>query len=101
MFIKKKLLKNGFITRNLILLNKGKEKCKIQIYECKHCGKTFNTDLTGFIDENKNITKLLLEKILKLFVIYGSSIYKIHYYLKQEYNIEIPHQSIENTHNKL
>ncbi|WP_455646129.1 hypothetical protein [Methanosphaera sp.] len=50
MFIKKKLLKNGFTTRKLILLNKGKETCKIQRYECEHCGKTFNTDLTGLVD---------------------------------------------------
>lgn len=36
-----------------------KTNVKVQRYICKHCGKTFQTDLTSLVDKNSNFTNEL------------------------------------------
>lgn len=52
--------------------------------------------MTSLVDENKNITKPVIDCILKLYSIFGDSLYKIRNYLKEQHKISISHQSIEN-----
>ena len=70
--------------------------CTIQKYKCIKCGKVFYTDLLSLVYSNSNITLPVIECIETLYQIYGSGLHKIRFYLKQQHNIEISHQSIEN-----
>lgn len=45
---------------------------------------------------NSNITLPVIECIENLYQIYGAGLHKIRFDLKQQHNIEISHQSIEN-----
>ena len=51
------VVKNGNYVRKLYFLNVGEQKCIIQKYKCKKCGKIFYTDIKSIVDENCNITK--------------------------------------------
>ena len=92
----KEIIKSSYKTRKLIILNEGKVKIKIKQYKCKKCGKIFNTDLSDIVYKNCNITKPVIDEILTSYAIHGSSIYKIKYELKKQFNVDISHQSIEN-----
>lgn len=92
----KEIIKSSYKTRKLIILNEGKIKIKIKQYKCKKCGKIFNTDLSDIVYKNCNITKPVIDEILTSYAIHGSSIYKIKYELKKQFNVDISHQSIEN-----
>ena len=65
-------------------------------FKCKKCGKVFYTDLSSLIYPNSNITLPVIECIKNLYQIYGAGLHKIRFDLKQQHNIEISHQSIEN-----
>ena len=88
--------KHEYTKRKLVVLEDGEVEIKILRYKCKNCKKTFNTDLSEFVLPNCNITIPVITEILKLFSIYGSSIYKIKNNLKQSFNVDISHQTIEN-----
>lgn len=79
----------------MYFLNVGEQKCIIQKYKCKKCGKIFYTDIKSIVDENCNITKPVIEYINEIYSISGNSIYKIQYMLKRFFNVDISHQSIE------
>ena len=89
-------VKNGIYKRKLILLRIGEQLCNIQKYKCKKCGKVFYTDLSSLVYDNSNITLPVINCIENLYQIYGASLHKIRFDLKQQHNIEISHQSIEN-----
>ena len=89
-------VKNGTYKRKLILLRIGEQLCTIQKYKCKKCGKVFYTDLSSLVYDNSNITLPVINCIENLYQIYGASLHKIRFDLKQQHNIEISHQSIEN-----
>ena len=89
-------VKNGTYKRKLILLRIGEQLCNIQKYKCKKCGKVFYTDLSSLVYDNSNITLPVINCIENLYQIYGASLHKIRFDLKQQHNIEISHQSIEN-----
>lgn len=91
-----KIIEDGNYPRILYFLNFGKRKCFIKVYKCLECGKKFVTDMKSLVDENKNITKPVIDCILKLYSIFGDSLYKIQNYLKEQHKISISHQSIEN-----
>ncbi len=91
-----KVTEDGNYQRILYFLNFGKIKCFIKVYKCLECGKKFVTDMTSLVDENKNITKPVIDCILKLYCIFGDGLYKIQNYLKEQHKISISHQSIEN-----
>ena len=91
----KKYVQNGYKERILIFLNKGKQICVIKKYKCKKCGKTYYTDLSSIVNGFSNVTNQVIEKILHLYSVFGSSIYKIQEELKNGYNVEISHQTIE------
>lgn len=79
----------------MYFLNVGEQKCIIQKYKCKKCGKIFYTDIKSIVDENCNITKPVIEYINEIYSISGNSIYKIQHMLKRFFNVDISHQSIE------
>lgn len=89
------VVKNGNYVRKLYFLNVGEQKCIIQKYKCKKCGKIFYTDIKSIVDENCNITKPVIEYINEIYSVSGNSIYKIQYMLKRFFNVDISHQSIE------
>ena len=89
-------VKNGTYERKLIFLRIGEQICTIQKYKCRKCGKVFYTDLTSLVYPNSNITLPVIECIENLYQIYGAGLHKIRFDLKQQHNIEISHQSIEN-----
>ena len=89
-------VKNGTYERKLIFLRIGEKLCTIQKYKCKKCGKVFYTDLSYLVYDNYNITLPIINCIENLYQIYGASLHKIRFDLKQQHNIEISHQSIEN-----
>ena len=77
------LLKMVITFRKLYFLNIGEQKCIIQKYKCKKCGKIFLTDMTPIVDKNCNITKPIIEYINEMYAVSGNSIYKIQYMLKK------------------
>ena len=89
-------VKNGTYERKLIFLRIGEQICTIQKYKCRKCGKVFYTDLLSLVYSNSNITLPVIECIENLYQIYGAGLHKIRFDLKQQHNIEISHQSIEN-----
>lgn len=89
-------VKNGTYERKLIFLRIGEQICTIQKYKCIKCGKVFYTDLLSLVYSNSNITLPVIECIENLYQIYGAGLHKIRFDLKQQHNIEISHQSIEN-----
>ena len=62
----------------------------------KKCIKVFYTDLSSLVYSNSNITLPVIDCIENLYQIYGAGLHKIRFDLKQQHNIEISHQSIEN-----
>lgn len=62
----------------------------------KKCGKVFRTDLTSLVYSNSNIALPVIKCIENLYQIDGAGFHKIRFNLKQEHNIEISHQIIEN-----
>ncbi len=90
------ILKIGFTSRKLIFLNKGEVICNVQRYKCKICNNSFSVDLSGLVYKNGNVTLSVIEKILDLYSIYGSSLHKIKYGLKKHFNVDISHQTIQN-----
>ena len=89
-------IKNGTYERKLIFLRIGEQICTIQKYKCKKCGKVFYSDLSSLVYPNSNITLPVFDCIENLYQIYGAGLHKIRFNLKQQHNIEISHQSIEN-----
>ena len=89
-------VKNGTYERKLIFLRIGEQICTIQKYKCKKCGKVFYSDLSSLVYPNSNITLPVIDCIENLYQIYGAGLHKIRFNLKQQHNIEISHQSIEN-----
>ena len=89
-------VKNGTYERKLIFLRIGEQICTIQKYKCIKCGKVFYTDLLSLVYSNSNITLPVIECIENLYQIYWAGLHKIRFDLKQQHNIEISHQSIEN-----
>lgn len=89
-------VKNGTYDRKLIFLRIGERICTVQKYKCKKCGKVFYTDLSSLVYSNSNITLPVIDCIENLYQIYGAGLHKIRFDLKQQHNIEISHQSIEN-----
>ena len=89
-------IKNGTYERKLIFLRIGDQICTIQKYKCKKCGKVFYSDLSSLVYPNSNITLPVFDCIENLYQIYGAGLHKIRFNLKQQHNIEISHQSIEN-----
>ena len=90
------IVKNGTYERKLIFLRIGEQKCIIQKYKCKKCGKVFYSDLSSLVYPNSNITLPVIDCIENLYQIYGAGLHKIRFNLKQQHNVEISHQSIEN-----
>lgn len=89
-------VKNGTYERKLIFLRIREQICTIQKYKCRKCGKVFYTDLLSLVYSNSNITLPVIECIENLYQIYWAGLHKIRFDLKQQHNIEISHQSIEN-----
>ena len=91
-----KVIKNGNYKRTLYFLHIGKQTCFIQIYKCLDCGKKFVTDMTSIVDENRNVTKPVINCIQNLYSNFGNSIYKIQHCLKEQFKVDLSYQTIEN-----
>ena len=91
-----KVIKNGNYKRTLYFLHIGKQICFIQIYKCLDCGKKFVTDMTSIVDENRNVTKPVINCIQNLYSNFGNSIYKIQHCLKEQFKVDLSYQTIEN-----
>ena len=89
-------IKNGTYERKLIFLRNGEQICTIHKHKCKKCDKVFYSDLSSLSYSNSNITPPIIDCIENLYQIYGARLHKILFNLKQQHNIEISHQSIEN-----
>ena len=80
----------------MYFLNVGEQKCIIQKYKCKKCGKKFKTDITNIVDDNSNFTHEFKEKCIELAGLFFGSIRKIAYKIKKDTGISISRQTIEN-----
>ena len=54
---KHKVIKKGFRTRKVRTTNKTKITIFLRRYQCKICGKKFQTELSWLYDKNKRYTK--------------------------------------------
>ena len=52
----KNIVKNGYTTRKLHILNEGYVTTYIERYICKNCGKNYQVDMSDVVVENNNIT---------------------------------------------
>ena len=75
--------------RELIFMNLGNQTCKVQRYKCTRCGNVFSADLSSIVEVNNNITKPVIDFILKSYSISGDSIRKIMHRLKEIHNVDI------------
>ena len=75
----------------------GEQNCVVQKYKCNKCGHVIYTDLSNIVNGNTNITIPVIEHIEYLYSYFNGRPHKIRKSLKKEHNIEISHQSIENT----
>ena len=89
-------VKDGKMERELIFMNLGNQTCKVQRYKCNRCGNVFSADLSSIVEVNRNITKPVIDFILKSYSIGGDSIRKIMHRLKEIHNVDISYQSVEN-----
>ena len=89
-------IKNGTYEIKLIFLRIEEQICTIQKYKCKKCSKIFYSNLSSLVYFNSNITLPIIDCIKNLYQIYGARLHKIRFNLKQQHNIEISHQSIQN-----
>ena len=62
----------------------------------KNAVKSFIQILSSLVYSNSNITLPVVDCIENLYQIYGAGLHKIRFDLKNQHNIEISHQSIEN-----
>ena len=63
---KHKVIKKGFRTRKVRTTNKTKITIFLRRYQCKTCGKKFQTELSWLYDKNKRYTKQFFELIDKI-----------------------------------
>ena len=56
------VIKKGFVQRKIKVPGKGEIIIHVRRYYCKKCHKYFQTDLTGLVDENANISHSLKKK---------------------------------------
>ena len=63
---KHKVIKKGFRTRKVRTINKTKITIFLRRYQCKTCGKKFQTELSWLYDKNKRYTKQFFELIDKI-----------------------------------
>ena len=63
---KHKIIKKGFRTRKVRTINKTKITIFLRRYQCKTCGKKFQTELSWLYDKNKRYTKQFFELIDKI-----------------------------------
>ena len=90
------LVKYGTYGRELIFLDIGKKTCIIQKYKCKKCGHITYTDISSIVNYNSNITIPVINRIKHLYSCFNGSLHKICYNLKEEHNVDISYQSVEN-----
>lgn len=91
----KKIVKNGYNTRKLHILNEGYVTTYIERYICKNCGKNYQVDMSDVVVENNNITNEIKDIIWKYYAISKISLRKTRLILKSIHNINISYQSIE------
>ena len=89
-------VKDGKIKHELNFINLGTQFSKVRIYKCTKCDNVFNTNLYSLVNVNRNITKPMIDFILKSYSIGDDNIHKIMYTLKKIHNIDISYQSVEN-----
>ena len=86
----------GNYERIITFLTVGTQNCIVKLYKCKECGKIFSADLSSFIKPNSNITNRVRSSIKRQHAVAGSTVRQIQYLLKEEHNVDISHQTIEN-----
>lgn len=91
-----KTVSNGNYERIITFFTDGTQKCIIQLYKCKKCGKIFSADLSSIVQPNANITDRVRELIKDYYAVHGSTVRQIQYSLKGQHNIDISHQTVEN-----
>ena len=69
---------------------------KVQCYICKRCDKTFQMDLTSFVDKNGNFINKLKSKSEHLISDYLGSLKNICKSSKKFFGISVSYQTIEN-----
>ena len=90
------LLNMVFTKRTLVFKEIGKTKVKVQRYICKRCGKTFQTDLTSFVDKNSNFTNELKSESEHLISDYLGSLKNVcKSFKKNSLESQFSHQTIE------
>ena len=91
----KNIVKNGYNTYKLHILNEGYVTTYIERYICKNCGKNYQVDMSDVVVENNNITNEIKDVIWKYYAIFKISLRKTQLILKSIHNINISYQSIE------
>lgn len=87
---------NDDYERKISFLTIGTRICVVKKYKCKKCGKIFVADLYSIIKPNSNISNRVRSKIKRHHAVYGSTIRQIQHILKEEHDIDISYQTIEN-----
>ena len=85
------VVKYVFTSRTLVFKEIGKTRVKVQRYVCKHCGKTFQTDLTSLVDKNSNFTNELKSESEHLISDYLRSLKNVCKSFKKFFGISVSH----------
>ena len=89
------VVKYGFTNITLVFKDIGKIMIKVQRYICKHCSKTFQTDLTSLVDKSSNFTNELKSESEHSISDHLESLKNVGKSFKKFFGISA-HQTIEN-----
>lgn len=92
-----KLMMMDITNEYWIFFHIGERICFIKTYKCPKCGKKFVTNMKSIVDENKNITKPVIDCIQNLYSIFGNSIYKNQILVKKKTITSISHTKVLKT----
>ena len=79
----KNIVKNGYNTSKLHILNEGYVTTYIERYICKNCGKNYQVDMSDVVVENNNIINEIKDVIWKYYAISKISLRKTQLILNQ------------------
>ena len=85
------VVKYRFTNKIFVFEDMGKTMVKVQLYICKCCSKTFQTDLTTLVDKNSNFTNELKSESEHLISDYLGSLKNVCKSFKKFFGISVSH----------
>ena len=89
------VVENGYYSKTVILMYKGRVKCKIKRYICKHCKKGFSADISSMVDKNFSVSNEVKDSVHNYYSFDHSSVRKIQEMMKTFHNVKLSHQEIQ------